>query len=128
MLRWLILLVLLSACVPGPSPVLDPADVRVVDGDTVEVREQPYRVIGFDTPETWEPRCAHELSLGIAATEATEALVSGGRRLELDVLPRRDRYGRGLARLTADGQDVADLMIAAGHARPYRGGRRSSWC
>ena len=28
----------------------------------------------------------------------------------------------------ADGRDLATLLIATGHGRPYRGGRRSKWC
>ena len=128
MRRWLILLILLSGCVPGPPPALNPSQIRVVDGDTIHVSGQPYRLLGFDTPETYEPACSQELARGDAATAAMRALVSSGRHLALHALPEQDRYGRGLARLTADGVDAADLMIEAGHARPYRGGRRRSWC
>ena len=30
--------------------------------------------------------------------------------------------------LLADGRDFARAMMDAGHARPYAGGRRESWC
>lgn len=39
-----------------------------------------------------------------------------------------DRYGRLLAALALDGQDVADTLIAARLARPYDGGTRQGWC
>ena len=42
---------------------------------------------------------------------------------------RLDKYGRVLARLEVDGEDVATLLIAEGHARPYDGrSRRAGWC
>jgi len=32
------------------------------------------------------------------------------------------------AEVVVDGAPVAETMIAAGHARPYDGGRRQGWC
>ncbi len=38
-------------------------------------------------------------------------------------------FGRVVADVaTADGVDVGAVLIAAGHARPYDGGARGSWC
>jgi micrococcal nuclease len=39
-----------------------------------------------------------------------------------------DRYGRSLARVTVDGEDLAVVMVREGLARPYRGEKRASWC
>ncbi len=41
---------------------------------------------------------------------------------------KRDKYGRTLATLTANGRDVGDVLIGEGLARPYHGERRKSWC
>ena len=41
----------------------------------------------------------------------------------------KDRYGRTLAQVIADGDDVAEQMIAEGLARPCkRAGCRRPWC
>lgn len=111
----------------GAEPV-PPAMVHVVDGDTIDVRGERYRLVGFDTPETWNPRCAYERALGETATARLVDLIGSGRVVDLVVLPGRDRYDRGLARLFIGGSDVKDVLIAEGLARAYDGGRRAGWC
>jgi endonuclease YncB( thermonuclease family) len=51
--------------ISGP---LSPGEVQVVDGDTISVRGQQYRLVGFDTPETVSARCQRERDLGTRAT------------------------------------------------------------
>ncbi len=106
--------------------------VRVIDGDTVDVDCAGEgllrtRLVGFDTPEVFSPGCPSELALGTQATRALERKIrlSGDMRIDFR---GSDRYGRRLARLSLDGRDVAQPMIAEGLARPYDGGRRRSWC
>lgn len=106
--------------------------VWVTDGDTVRAicPGRPggsVRLTGFDTPEVFSPGCVSEWVLGTRATGLLtwRILRAGEVRLTLS---GRDRYGRHLGRLTLDGQDVAGIMIEAGLARPYSGGRRESWC
>lgn len=111
----------------GAEPV-PPSMVRVVDGDTIDVRGERYRLVGFDTPETWKPRYAYERALGETATARLVDLIASGRVVDLVVLPGRDRYDRGLARLFIGGSDVKDVLIAEGLARTYDGGRRAGWC
>ena len=123
-----LLFLLLAACVPSTGTELDPASVRVVDGDTIEVDGQSFRLVGYDTPETYRAQCPAELAAGQAATAAMHDIIASGQRLELHVQPERDRYGRGLGTLTVEGTDVARVLVAAGHARPYDGGRRQPWC
>ena len=54
----------------------------VYDGDTVEILcgadKRTARLVGFDTPETREPRCAAEAALGKRATERLRELVKSG--------------------------------------------------
>ena len=69
---------------------------RIVDGDTIIVRDESVRLIGIDTPETKKPNTAVQC-FGKAATAETTRLIDGRRvRLEYDV-ERQDRYGRELA-------------------------------
>lgn len=113
------------------QPAMDrviPSHVTVVDGDTVRLAGQAIRLIGFDTPETYEAQCAAERDLGEAATDRLRDLLARASSAQLAYLPRRDQYGRELARLVLDGRDVADIMVGEGLARRYTGGHRQSWC
>ena len=90
--------------------------VRIVDGDTIRVRLPSGRVervryIGIDTPETgtcfWREARAFNARL-VAGREV---------RLERDV-EARDRYGRLLAYVHADGKDVGAELLRHGYAEP----------
>lgn len=102
--------------------------IYMVDGDTVKVGNQRYRLVGYDTPETWIPRCAFEQALGEAASDRARELVANAGMVDLVILPGRDKYDRGLASIYIRGVDLGDLLIREGLARPYTGGRRGSWC
>jgi micrococcal nuclease len=100
----------------------------VVDGDTIKAPFGPtYRILGYDTPETYFARCDAERELGLAAKAKLEELLAHG---EVRVIEsgRIDRYGRSLAKVIVDGEDLAALMVREGLARPYRGEKRRSWC
>ena len=90
--------------------------VRVVDGDTIRVRlpsgrEERVRYIGIDTPEAGA--CFYR------EARAFNARLVAGRevRLERDV-DERDRYGRLLAYVHADGRDVGAELLRRGYAEP----------
>lgn len=109
------------------------ADCRlgyVYDGDTVEMfcggQKLTARLVGFDTPETKEPKCPEELALGKRATERLRVLVKSG-PVQIYRLGH-DKYGRDLVTLTIAGRDVADTLIAEGLAHAYHHGSRSGWC
>jgi endonuclease YncB( thermonuclease family) len=55
-------------------------------------------------------------------------LLGGVARIELLLLPGRDRYDRLLGRLIVNGTDVGNTLIAEGLARAYDGGRQLGWC
>lgn len=110
-----IALALLLASVAGataPTPAeLEGPVVRVVDGDTIQVRVssrvETVRYIGVDTPEVRHPTRGVQPG-GREATRVNGTLVRGRRvRLELDV-QARDRYGRLLAYVW-----VGDVMVNA---------------
>lgn len=102
--------------------------IHVVDGDTIRIGNTTYRLVGFDTPETWRPQCGYEEALGNEATDRLQDLLDASLRTELVVLPGRDRYDRSLARLLIDGRDVGGILISEGLARPYERGARQGWC
>jgi micrococcal nuclease len=104
----------------------------IVDGDTIDMSCPGHgsfraRLDGFDAPEVFSPGCASELAAGIAATHKLRTLLWSAERVEF-ALGNVDRYDRRLVRLVLDGSDVAETMIATGHARAYDGGARAGWC
>jgi micrococcal nuclease len=119
--------------VPGP---VEATVRRVVDGDTLVVRariwlgqtvETKVRLAGIDAPER-RGRCAGERTLARRATVRLRALLTGGAARLRDI--RHGKYaGRVLARVeTPAGADVGAILVGEGLARPYRGGRRRTWC
>jgi micrococcal nuclease len=104
----------------------------VIDGDTVslicpEDGMVSARLMGFDTPEKYAPKCLGEFWRRNGPRGIAGADPAGGPD-EADVHRGTDRYGRALVELEIDGVDVARLMVRTGHARAYGGGLRGSWC
>jgi micrococcal nuclease len=108
---------------------------RVVDGDTIDVRAYIWlgqtlsvrvRIDGVDTPEL-AARCEEERRKALAARDFLSRRLTG-----VEVTLTRvvyDKYGGRVRASVADRHgDLARALVAEGHARPYRGERRQSWC
>lgn len=100
----------------GPStPVRETTGctvTRIIDGDTIECDGvDRVRLIGIDAPER------NQRPYGAMATRAATRMVPPGSRVELeeDVEPR-DRYGRRLAYVWADGTMINWLLVREGWA------------
>ena len=105
------------------------AAISVVDGDTVRLDGVTYRLLGFDTPETFYAQCSYERRLGSAATKRLEELIRNATTVELEKTNRSCKWLRLCARLVIDGEDVASIMVREGHAVPYEGEtKRRDWC
>ncbi len=120
----------------GPDYTSTAADncrvVHISDGDTFDVKcpghpQERIRIQGYDTPETYYADCAAEKALGDEATAHLRALV---RSRPITRIERHGygKYGRVLARVWLDGEDLADTMVRAGLAARYAGGHRTNWC
>lgn len=103
-------------------------DLYVIDGDTLAWGDERVRLRGIDAPEIRSPECAEELRQGQAARAALEGMVRDGRELVIYETGERDRYHRLLGRLSVDGRDAGEVLMAKGLATPYRGRRLSEWC
>lgn len=108
------------------------AVTEVVDGDTVKVfckggGAASVRLVGYDTPETYRPRCTAEYRLGKEATGTLRDWLRDASTVGLDY-KGTDRYQRVLAEMFIDGQPVAARMISAGLAVANNGERRIDWC
>lgn len=93
---------------------------HVIDGDTIEVRmpgghSEVVRYIGVNTPELHGVGTVEEPGGG-AAKALNERLVAG-KRLELAFdVEHRDRHGRLLAYVYADGEHVNAMLVEQGYA------------
>lgn len=110
-------------------------DLVAYDGDTIKTQLRPFeklsplsiRVRGIDTPEL-RGKCESEKVKAREAKAFMNTLLQGQ---IVTVVPYSwDKYG---GRFVADVYDskhvkIADIMIQSGHARPYSGGAKSSWC
>lgn len=112
---WLACAVQAGAAQPWQGTV-----TRVSDGDTLWVRPAAggkpvkVRIDGIDAPEICQAG-------GRAARKALAARVSGQR---LGVRARgQDDYGRMIATLELDGEDIASWLVSQGHAWSYGFGR-----
>lgn len=83
------------------------------------------RVVGLDAPENFRPQCDEKRERGLEAKARLVELMRGGWSIDR---MGRDRYGRTLAWVFVDGRNIASIMAAKGHARPYFRGRRRSCC
>jgi endonuclease YncB( thermonuclease family) len=96
----------------------------------VTFRNHMVRLVGLDAPELHPARCDAERELGERARDRLVALLTAAESITIEIVGRRrDKYGRLLGRVLADGRDVAGILIAEGLARPYSGkGKRKGWC
>lgn len=112
--------------------------MKVIDGDTVAVdasADMPpelaaikVRLRDVDTPETWRPKCDRERAAGEAATAFAKRRIDEATSIVVRD-PSYGKYGgRVIANLVLDGRTLSDLLIEAGHGRPYAGGKRQGWC
>jgi len=134
------LVIIFVEAVRAAEPIA-PAD-SVSDGDTIRAHGKTYSLVGFDTPEIENAKCAIERQLGAQAAARLQAIISRG-NLSLTEAPcscvpgthgtRLCNRGRLCGTLTAKGENVGDILIREGLAHPFKCGkyrcpRRQGWC
>ncbi|MEZ6030322.1 MAG: thermonuclease family protein [Hyphomonadaceae bacterium] len=109
-------------------------NVRVswVDGDSGRVDGQEFRLHGVDAPEGSPDRalCARERVLSGDARNAARS-VTEGKTVRVSRRYGADSYGRELVDLSANGKDVANQLVAAGHLKRWNfegGESKPDWC
>ncbi len=93
------------------------ADVRVVDGDTLEIAGATYRINGVDAPEYGQKCASRTGGTWACGKEAVTALAGyvSGKDVRCDNMAE-DGFGRTVATCFADGQDIGALMVEQGWA------------
>lgn len=107
MKSWLIALLSMMASASAS------AQTAVIDGDTIRVNGQPFRIFGIDAPEKvqW---CGDDYPAGELSARTLEKLVQNGK---VTCEPKgTDRYLRTLAVCRVDGVDLGKTMVRLGYA------------
>ena len=110
--------------------------LRVVDGDTIEVRAHIWlgqevttlvRLGGIDAPEL-KGKCQSERDAALRAKARIEQKLAGGEVTLRDI--RFEKYaGRVMSRVeTGTGEDLGAALKREGYVRAYRGAKRAGWC
>lgn len=108
-----------------PTPATAVEVARVVDGDTLDVREGDeiarVRLLGIDAPESVDPRQPVECFGREASAKLTELVAGQQVRLAADPTQAdRDTYGRLLRYVyRVDGAVINELLIREGYAHEY---------
>ncbi|MCP4564024.1 MAG: thermonuclease family protein [Bosea sp.] len=117
---------LLFGIVIAKAEPVDGDRIVIIDGDTVGLPGgERVRIFNIDAPETRGARCEAELVAGLRAKERLAQLLRG-RPVEIRRCEPsgrcRDRYGRTLARLEAEGRDLGEVLVSEGRALTWATG------
>ncbi|SJM34035.1 thermonuclease family protein [Mesorhizobium delmotii] len=129
----------------GSLKPLARSQFTITDGDTIRLNgaAKGTRLVGFNTPESIEPRCEAEAQLGRRAKARLKELVAAA-GLELRMVAcactpgtegtDRCNYGRSCGSLLVDGRDVGEVLVSEGLAVTFVCGSTSCpptprpWC
>jgi micrococcal nuclease len=111
--------------------------LRNYDGDTITFNlpglhpiigeEIPIRVNGIDTPEI-KGKCEKEKYNAKQAKEMVADILKDAEQISLKNM-ERGKYFRIAADVIIDGENLADLLVEAGMAVRYDGGKKTyKWC
>ncbi|MBD2745973.1 thermonuclease family protein [Microvirga sp. BT688] len=103
---------------------INPRLLCVIDGDTLWILNpdrtvsEKVRLQNVNAPELRRPHSRRELNRAVAATGFLRGKIEQARSA---TIRRRgkDRYGRTLARIAIDGQDLGRMLVRAGHAQRW---------
>jgi len=124
------LFALLLIAVPADAEPIDPADIQIIDADTIQAYHQHpnVRLVGFNAPETRNAACQGEADLGTKATQRLRELVKAG-NLDFSYVrcscPEATQgtfacnYARDCGTLRSNGKDVGAILVAEGLAVPF---------
>jgi endonuclease YncB( thermonuclease family) len=86
------LILALGTSIANASP-LNSGQVEVLDGDTIRIAGETFRLVGFDAPETFRAQCPFEREVGNRATFRLRQLVAAG-GIDLERVPCAAALGR----------------------------------
>jgi endonuclease YncB( thermonuclease family) len=135
MKRWIALFAVIATAATGAlaasSASAATGRVRyVTDGDTFRLESgERIRIANIDAPETHagQAKCRAEIALGLAATKRVRALLLDHQKVTFVRVGRS--YNRTVARVTLDGHDLGQRLVAMGVAKPWPHYKpKPDWC
>ncbi len=119
-----------TASIRHKAPILPPA-IQALKGGSLRYRQWgKIRLVDIDTPESFRPACEMERIVGLAAKARLKQLLEG-KEVSIERFGQ-DRFGRTLAHLYANGQEIGAVLLKDGLALPYVPGRKKDrntlWC
>ena len=139
MIKYLIIILLLSSAVVADDVLYNWNVIKVIDGDTIQF-EAPWvpkplkpvisvRVFGVDTPEKApKNKCQQEDEMAQKATTFTKEAIANAKNIRVS-LKDWDKYaGRVLGIVVIDGISLGEQLLKNKLARPYFGGKKEGWC
>lgn len=102
---------------------------RIVDADTFDMAvavgfnctfNNRFRLVGINCPETYGvKKNSDEYKAGLAAVNAVKQLVQEGDWVEVKVFfGEKEKYGRWLCEVIANGESLNEKLLTQGHAVP----------
>ena len=102
------------------------------DGDTcyvtVDGTNTKIRLLELDTPEISKPKCEAELELGLIARDYLNNLITNASTIEFKTNYTEDYFGRILAHLIIDGEDVSVKIVSNNFGVVYNRNNKKDWC
>ena len=107
-------------------------DLYCYDGDTcyvtVDGTKTKIRLLELDTPEISKPKCDAELQLGLKARDYLNSLIINATTIEFKTDYTEDYFGRILAYLIVDGEDVSAKIVKNNLGVVYDRNNKQDWC
>ena len=102
------------------------------DGDTcyvmIDGTKAKIRLLELDTPEISKPKCEAELELGLEARDYLNNLIANASSVEIKTDYEKDYFGRTLAHLIIDGEDVSSMVVRNNLGVKYDTDNKMNWC
>ena len=107
-------------------------DQYCYDGDTCYVTlngvNTKIRLLELDTPEISKPKCDAEYKLGLEARDYLNSLIANAATIEFKTDYTEDYFGRILAYLIIDGEDVSAKIVKNSLGVVYERNNKQDWC
>ena len=95
-------------------------DLRVVDGDTIDLNGEKIRFTGIDTPEL-KQTCIKEGVINPCGVIAKEILIKKINDNKVECISNgKDKYKRTLAECFVNGESLSSYLVRSGYGFAYR--------